>query len=48
MKERSEKAASIWVLVLTSVASFMISLDVQVVSTALSTIRLHLGASIRS
>jgi EmrB/QacA subfamily drug resistance transporter len=46
MKERSEKAASIWVLALTSVASFMISLDVQVVSTALSTIRLHLGASI--
>ncbi|GHO76891.1 MFS transporter [Ktedonobacter sp. SOSP1-85] len=46
MKEKSKKAASIWVLALTSVASFMISLDVQVVSTALSTIRLHLGASI--
>ncbi len=46
MKKSNEKATSIWVLVLTSVASFMISLDTQVVSTALSTIRLHLGASI--
>ena len=31
---------------LTSVASFMVALDALVVSTALSTIRLHLGASI--
>src|SRR5438067_1048913 len=46
MKEVSEKATSIWVLALTSVASFMISLDTQIVSTALPTIRLHLGASI--
>jgi EmrB/QacA subfamily drug resistance transporter len=46
MKQSSEKATRAWVLALTSVASFMISLDVQVVSTALTTIRLHLGASI--
>lgn len=46
MKEQSKKAMRIWVLALTSLASFMISLDVQVVSTALSTIRLRLGASI--
>ena len=37
---------SSWVLVLTSLAACMISLDSQVVATALSTIRLHLGASI--
>jgi len=36
----------IWVLVLTSIASFMVSLDSQVVATALSTIRLDLDASI--
>src|SRR5205807_9375696 len=35
-----------WVLVLTSVASLMVALDVTVVSTALSSIRVHLGASI--
>jgi EmrB/QacA subfamily drug resistance transporter len=35
-----------WVLVLTAVASLMVALDVTVVSTALSTIRLHLSASI--
>jgi EmrB/QacA subfamily drug resistance transporter len=35
-----------WVLVLTSIASLMVALDVTVVSTALSTIRLHLHASI--
>jgi len=35
-----------WVLVLTSIASLMVALDVTVVSTALSSIRLHLGASI--
>jgi EmrB/QacA subfamily drug resistance transporter len=35
-----------WVLVLTSVASLMVALDVTVVSTALSAIRIHLGASI--
>ncbi len=46
IKETSEKAARAWVLVLTSLAASMISLDSQVVATALSTIRLHLGASI--
>jgi EmrB/QacA subfamily drug resistance transporter len=46
MKTLSKKAASTWVLVLASVASFMVSLDALVVTTALSTIRLHLGASI--
>jgi MFS family permease len=35
-----------WVLVLASIASLMVALDVTVVSTALSSIRLHLGASI--
>ncbi len=35
-----------WVLALTSVASLMVALDVLVVSTALSSIRVHLGASI--
>jgi EmrB/QacA subfamily drug resistance transporter len=35
-----------WVLVLTAIASLMVALDVTVVSTALSTIRLHLRASI--
>jgi EmrB/QacA subfamily drug resistance transporter len=34
-----------WVLVLTSIASLMVALDVTVVSTALSSIRLHLHAS---
>ncbi len=35
-----------WVLVLTAVASLMVALDVTVVSTALSTMRVHLHASI--
>ena len=42
----SSRSAQGWVLVLTSVASLMVSLDSLVVSTALSTIRLDLGASI--
>jgi EmrB/QacA subfamily drug resistance transporter len=44
----SEKATQVWTLVLTSLASFMVTLDTLVVSTALSTIRLHLGASIEA
>ncbi len=36
----------VWVLALSSVGSFMVVLDALVVSTALSTIRLHLAASI--
>src|SRR5215470_4971113 len=39
-------AAQAWVLALTSVASLMVALDALVVSTALSTIRLHLHASL--
>ncbi len=43
---RNPAVAQRWVLVLASVASLMVALDVLVVSTALSTIRQHLGASI--
>lgn len=39
-------AAQVWVLTLTSVASLMVALDVLAVSTALSTIRVHLHASL--
>src|SRR5712692_1902068 len=46
MKKSSEKATRTWVLVLMSIAAFMVALDTLVVSTALSTIRLHLGATI--
>src|SRR3982074_2340657 len=38
--------ATRWVLALTAVGSLMAALDTLVVSTALSTIRVHLGASI--
>src|SRR5215472_13550105 len=48
MNRVSEKATQVWTLVLTSLASFMVALDTLVVSTALSTIRLHLGASIEA
>src|SRR5262245_15758671 len=48
MKESREKAARAWVLALASVASFMVSLDSQVVAAALNTIRLDLGASIEA
>jgi hypothetical protein len=37
-----------WVLMLTSAASLMVSLDSQVVATALPVIRLHLHASLAS
>src|SRR5580693_6320257 len=37
-----------WVLALTSVVSFMVSLDSQVVATALPVIRMHLHASLAS
>src|SRR3954468_9113980 len=40
------KSTRTWVLILSSVASLMVALDALVVSTALSTIRLDLGASI--
>src|SRR5262249_29324039 len=48
MKEPTEKGQKTWVLALTSVASLMVALDALVVATALSTIRLDLGASIEA
>src|ERR1700719_190068 len=48
MKEFSERTTQFWVLALTSAASFMAALDALVVTTALSTIRLDLGASIEA
>src|SRR5581483_6430868 len=36
----------VWVLIVASIASLMVALDALVVTTALSTIRAHLGASI--
>jgi EmrB/QacA subfamily drug resistance transporter len=48
MKEMSENATKPWVLALASVASFMVALDALVVTTALSTIRLDLSASIEA
>jgi len=42
----TSKSRTTWVFVLTSVASLMVALDTLVVSTALSTIRVDLGASI--
>jgi EmrB/QacA subfamily drug resistance transporter len=49
MKIKARATASrspLWVLALASVASLMVALDILVVTTALSTIRVHLGASI--
>jgi EmrB/QacA subfamily drug resistance transporter len=48
MKELSEKTTKAWVLALASVASLMVFLDAMVVTTALSTIRQDLGASIEA
>ena len=48
MTETSETTNKVWVLTLTSVASFMVALDALVVTTALSTIRISLGASIEA
>ena len=42
----SNNRRATWVLVLTSIASLMVALDVLVVSTALSTIRVQLHASL--
>ena len=42
----NKKTATTWVIVLTGIGSLMAALDTLVVSTALSTIRLDLGASI--
>ncbi|MGH2870454.1 MAG: MFS transporter, partial [Solirubrobacteraceae bacterium] len=41
------KTAPIWVLALASVGSLMVALDMLVVTTALPTIRAHLGASLQ-
>ena len=48
MMQVNQTAAKPWVLALTSVASFMMALDALVVTTALSTIRIDLGASIEA
>src|SRR6516162_7818572 len=48
MNDRNERAAKTWVLALTSVGSFMAALDVLVVVTALSKIRVGLGASLET
>jgi EmrB/QacA subfamily drug resistance transporter len=48
MNGLSEKAMKTWVLALTSVGSFMAALDALVVATALTRIRLGLGASLES
>jgi EmrB/QacA subfamily drug resistance transporter len=44
--QMSTRAATRWVVVLTAIGSLMAALDTLVVSTALSTIRLDLGASV--
>jgi MFS family permease len=41
-----QKSTQMWVLALTALASFMVALYALVVTTALSTIRLDLGASV--
>jgi MFS family permease len=47
-RQTTSEASQIWVLALTSVASLMVALDILVVTTALSTIRLDLGASVEA
>src|SRR5882757_7530569 len=44
--DMSPKARTRWVVALTAIGSLMAALDTLVVSTALSTIRLDLGASV--
>ncbi len=46
MQNSRQKARQTWVLILASLASFMVSLDVTVVMTALTTIHRDLGVSI--
>jgi EmrB/QacA subfamily drug resistance transporter len=48
MTELSQKSKKTWVLVLASVASCMVALDALVVTTALSAIRVDLGASLEA
>jgi hypothetical protein len=45
-RETASRSAQGWVLVLASVGSIMVAFDTLVVSTALTTIRVDLGASI--
>jgi EmrB/QacA subfamily drug resistance transporter len=47
-EESGEKARRVWVLVLSSLASFMVGLDALVVTTALTTIHRDLGAPIEA
>ncbi len=46
MSSDRTKSATVWVVVLTGVGSLMAALDTMVVTTALSTIRVDLGASV--
>src|SRR5215211_2903256 len=48
MNKSRSKSTATWVLALTGIGSLMVALDTLVVSTALSTIRLELDASIAS
>jgi len=48
MQNSHEKARPTWILVLASLASFMVSLDALVVVTALTTIHQDLGVSIEA
>ena len=48
MAGSSQSAAKLWVLVLASCASFMVSLDSQVVLTALTTIRADFDTSLET
>jgi EmrB/QacA subfamily drug resistance transporter len=48
MQQSSEKRAKGWVLALTSLGSLMAVLDAMVVATALSTMRVELGASLEA
>src|SRR6202007_1732247 len=45
-EEADMRRGPVWVLIVASVASLMVALDALVVTTALPTIRVHLGASI--
>ncbi|AYG64936.1 MULTISPECIES: MFS transporter [unclassified Rhizobium] len=48
MSEQNNKTSKSWVLALVSIASCMVALDAMVVTTALSAIRVSLGASLES
>jgi EmrB/QacA subfamily drug resistance transporter len=48
MQESRQKASQTWILVLASLAAFMVSLDALIVTTALTTIHRDLGVSIEA